>query len=143
MAASICERIALGESLRAICRDEGMPDQSTVHRWLSQDEEFASKCARARELQGDTMFDRVGDTVDKTESGALAPDQARVVISGLQWMAAKLKPKKYGERLEVDSRMAVAHYLVEVPAVAETVDTWLTQNAKLSGGHSLAPKQPS
>lgn len=97
LAASICERIALGESLRAICRDEGMPDQSTVHRWLSQDDEFASKCARARELQGDTMFDRVGDTVDKTESGALAPDQARVVISGLQWMAAKLKPKKYGD----------------------------------------------
>lgn len=97
LAAAICERISLGESLRSICREEGMPDQATVHRWLSQDDDFASKCARARDYQADTVAERVLDTADKVEAGAIEPDAARVVISALQWTAAKLKPKKYGD----------------------------------------------
>jgi hypothetical protein len=32
--AQICERIAHGESLAAICRDPSMPAESTVYRWL-------------------------------------------------------------------------------------------------------------
>lgn len=31
---TICERIANGESLRAICADSDMPDKATVLRWL-------------------------------------------------------------------------------------------------------------
>lgn len=74
-----------------------MPDQATVHRWLSQDDDFASKYARARELQADVMDDRVLEVTNKTEAGELASDVARVVLSGLQWRASKLKPKKYGD----------------------------------------------
>ena len=79
LAASICERIALGESLRAICRDEGMPGQTTVFEWLSQDAAFAEQYARARDYQGDTMFDRVLDTAVSVEGGAMAPDALRNV----------------------------------------------------------------
>jgi Bacteriophage Sf6, terminase small subunit-like len=32
--AHICERIAHGESLAAICRDPSMSAESTVYRWL-------------------------------------------------------------------------------------------------------------
>lgn len=35
----ICERIAQGESLAAICRDPSMPAESTVYRWLKSSHE--------------------------------------------------------------------------------------------------------
>lgn len=35
----ICERIACGESLAAICRDPSMPGESTVYRWLKSSHE--------------------------------------------------------------------------------------------------------
>ena len=30
----ICEELAKGRSLNAICKAEGMPDDSTVYRWI-------------------------------------------------------------------------------------------------------------
>ncbi|MGH6996706.1 MAG: hypothetical protein ACREEO_00875, partial [Phenylobacterium sp.] len=32
-AAQICNRVAAGESLRAICKPRDMPGAATVHRW--------------------------------------------------------------------------------------------------------------
>lgn len=140
LAASICERIALGESLRAICRDEGMPGQTTVFEWLSQDAAFAEQYARARDYQGDTMFDRVLDTADSVEGGGMAPDAARVVIDALKWGAGKLKPKKYGERQAIDLDARVDHYVVRTPEPAKDASEWLKSS---SGNPSPAPRPTS
>ena len=94
----ICERIADGESLRAICRDDDMPNASTVDGWLGKDEALAKQYARARERQGDGHFDRVCAIVDKVEDGQLEPGQARTMIDALKWTAGKLRPKVYGEK---------------------------------------------
>jgi hypothetical protein len=48
----ICNRMANGESLRAICRDEGMPAASTVCLWAANDKTFAEQYARARDALG-------------------------------------------------------------------------------------------
>ena len=51
LAALLCERLAGGETLRAICRDADMPDERTVRRWALDDVEgFAGHYARAREI---------------------------------------------------------------------------------------------
>ncbi len=52
IADEVCRRLAGGESLRAICRDEGIPDESTVRLWALDDRDgFAAQYARAREVQ--------------------------------------------------------------------------------------------
>lgn len=90
-----------GESLRQICARKGMPDRTTVMRWLDADESFASRYARAREMQGDHMDDLILETAnDCTPESAPA---ARVKIDAYKWRAAKLNPKRYGERLDVTS----------------------------------------
>lgn len=98
----ICELIADGKSIRQICimfKDEkGFPSRSTILRWLGSNPDFEAKCARARTLQADENFDRTGEIIDKLESGMILPDVARVVLSGLQWRAAKLNAKKYGDK---------------------------------------------
>lgn len=112
----ICERIALGESVRSICRDKDMPAMSTVFKWLSENEDFAKQYARAREVQADALFDEILDIADDAsndwmekrnangenigwqENGeALRRSQLR--IDARKWMAGKLRPKKYGEKL--------------------------------------------
>ncbi len=117
--ATICDRIANGESLRQIADDEGMPAASTVFVWLSQDPTFSEQYARAREAQADAIFDEIlliaddgrNDWVERKdqedanmgwrENGeALRRSQLR--IDARKWMAGKLRPKKYGDKLELE-----------------------------------------
>lgn len=106
LATAICERLMNGESLRRICSDEEMPNRSTVLRWQASNEEFAAKCARAREEQAEYMDDLILDVAN-----ACTPETApadRVRISAYQWRASKLKPKKYGDRQEVEHTGSVS-----------------------------------
>src|SRR5262249_23209911 len=48
VADELCRRLADGETLRAICRDPGMPGKTTVMQWLAEQPEFRDQYARAR-----------------------------------------------------------------------------------------------
>lgn len=108
----ICERIANGESLRGICRDEAMPDARSVFRWLARDDKFCQQYAHAREAQADALADDLLEISDdgtndyyKDAKGNVLVDQDNIARSRLRvdtrkWIASKLKPKKYGERVE-------------------------------------------
>lgn len=94
-AALICGRIAAGESLVSICRDEDMPDVVTVYRWIAANESFRNMYARARDDQADTLADQILDIADTEED----PAKGRLRVDARKWVAAKLKPRKYGERI--------------------------------------------
>jgi hypothetical protein len=59
IADTICDRLAGGESLRAICADAGMPDRATVSRWLAHYEEFRDLYGSARECQAESLVDEI------------------------------------------------------------------------------------
>lgn len=112
----ICERLADGESLRTICDDEGMPARSTVFRWLSLHKEFSDQYARAKEVQAEVLADELisiaddgrndwmerkdadGANVGWRENGE-ALRRSALRIDTRKWVAAKLLPKKYGEKV--------------------------------------------
>lgn len=85
----------------AICMSDTMPNRSTVLRWLNANEDFAAKCARAREAQADYMDHKILEVADNCTSETAAAD--RVKISAYQWRASKLAPRKYGDKLELSS----------------------------------------
>jgi hypothetical protein len=110
----ICERLANGESLRAICTDAGMPAKSTVFKWLCENKAFSDQYARARETQADSLFDdilTIADTPVVGEKRKTLPDgkvevstgdmieHRRLQVDARKWMAGKLAPKKYGEKI--------------------------------------------
>jgi hypothetical protein len=115
----ICERLADGESLRTIGCDPEMPSQRTIYRWLAANEEFRQQYARARETQADTLFDEILDIADDgsndwmerhddqggnigwKENGE-AMQRSRLRVDARKWMAGKLRPKKYGEKIDVE-----------------------------------------
>lgn len=112
---AICERIADGESLRAICSEDGMPDKATVFRWLAAHEAFRDQYVRARETQADTIFDEILDIADDghndwmkrkfgdderwVENGE-ALRRSALRIDARKWVAGKLRPKKYGDKVQ-------------------------------------------
>lgn len=115
LAALICERLAEGQSLREICRDNSMPAMSTVFRWLAANESFREQYARAREAQADAfgediidiaddatndwMLRRQGeDTVEVINSEHISRSKLRV--DARKWLMSKMAPKKYGDRID-------------------------------------------
>jgi hypothetical protein len=112
IAAIICDRISRGESLKAICNSPGIPDQVVVYGWLGRQPEFAQMYARAREDQADTLADEIAALADEEprmvvdDKGVARIDSAWVQwqknrVEARKWVAAKLKPKKWGERIQV------------------------------------------
>ena len=108
LAEDICERLANGESLRAICSEEGWPSTTTVKRWLRAREDFRAQYALAREEQAEALFDEIVDIADKAgNSEGLTVDMARVRIDARKWVAGKLAPKKYGDKTTIEASATV------------------------------------
>lgn len=108
----ILDRLMEGESLRKICKDDDMPSRATVIRWQNERPAFETKCARARVMQADYMDDLVLDVANDCTPETAAAD--RVKISAYQWRAAKLAPKKYGDKLALDGDGDGGPIVVEV-----------------------------
>lgn len=100
----ICRRIAEGESLRQICRDNDMPSAETVRVWLLEKEEFSAQYARAREAQADLLAEQTVEIADDPKSGvdAVSVAHARLRIDARKWYAGKVAPKKYGDKVTQD-----------------------------------------
>lgn len=112
----ICAKLSDGRSLRSVCNDESMPSKTTVFRWLREDEEFRDQYARAKEESADALVDEILDIADDgtndwmeryTKDCESAGWQAngehiqrsRLRIDTRKWVASKMKPKKYGEKV--------------------------------------------
>lgn len=119
VADEICERIADGESLRRICSDDDMPSKSTVFKWLNEKPSFSDQYTRAREAQADSLFDEILDIADDARNDWMERNgqedigyqvngehvqRTRLRLDARKWMAGKLKPKKYGEKQEVEHK---------------------------------------
>jgi hypothetical protein len=52
LARRICERVASGESLRAVCEDADMPHRATVLAWAARLPRFSAELAQARSAAG-------------------------------------------------------------------------------------------
>lgn len=98
----ICDQLIEGKSLRRICLDsKDMPNAATIFRWMADEEsEYATIIARARNVQADALFDDMSDLVNRMIDEGLDPSAVRTAIWAKQWQAGKLKPKKYGDRIE-------------------------------------------
>lgn len=97
----ICERIALGESLRSICEDEDIPAMSTVFKWLNEHTQFSEQYARAREEQAEAFADEIVTIADDAAPDGACISKAKLQIEARKWTASKLKPKKYGDKIAV------------------------------------------
>lgn len=116
LADKICEELALGYSMRTVCKKEGMPAMSSVFKWLRENKEFSEQYEKAKQESTDAMAEDLLDIADdgtndwmerETENGSYtvlnteAISRSRLRVDTRKWLMSKMKPKKYGEKLDL------------------------------------------
>jgi hypothetical protein len=115
---ALCDQIAEGSSLLAFCKTNGF-SYSSVSRWIYDERapERAVNYARAREDRADALADEIvaiseedrfvraidnetGEVADVTFD-ATAVQRNRLRVDARKWVAAKMKPRVYGEKVAV------------------------------------------
>jgi len=112
LGAEICRRLTEGESLKAICRDEGMPCYATVLNWARAVPAFGDAYAMARRLATDALFDEAREIALSTRPGTVWADRLRFDI--IRWQVARTAARKYVEtmpELEAAKRAAIERKL--------------------------------
>lgn len=109
VADEICHRVAEGEPLREVCRDERMPAWRTVYDWMAANDDFSARIAKARHLGGHAiaydalhLADQMPPTDDngRTDSGYVSWQKLR--IDTRLKLLAKWFPKDYGDKLDLN-----------------------------------------
>lgn len=106
---SICARLAVGESLRSICKHDGMPSMPTIFEWLRLDPAFAQNYTRAREHQAESYADEIASIADSAQGlDSAGVNAARLRVDARKWCASKLLPKRYGDRIDVQHQGGIS-----------------------------------
>lgn len=105
IADKICEEIATGKHLHAICAQDWAPGERTVYQWLNKHPDFAQLYAHARERQQEVFAAQVIEIAD-TEPD---PQKARNRIDARKWYASKVAPRKWGDKIEIDAKVETSN----------------------------------
>ena len=98
----LLDGIADGVTLRALCREDGMPNWRTVYDWIEADADLAAQVARARELGFDAIAEDVFDIADGTRAISEHVQLSKMRIDTRLKLLACWNPKKYGSKATVD-----------------------------------------
>jgi hypothetical protein len=114
LADNICSQLADGLSMRTVCKPKAMPNKATVFKWLRTNEEFNDQYVKAKEESADALTDEILDIADNCNNDWMenegdstgykingeAVQRSRLRIDSRKWLASKLKPKKYGDKIQ-------------------------------------------
>lgn len=117
LADRICAELSDGDSMRTVCKADDMPCKSTVFRWLRTDKDFCDQYTRAKQESADALTDEMLDIADDATNDWMEKldkddqsigyqlngdhvQRSRLRIETRKWLASKLKPKKYGDKIQ-------------------------------------------
>lgn len=117
----VCMRIATNtDALDVICEKfDDMPCKDTIYQWIWRHQEFADAYAKAKMSQSERMAEElVKIATDKAyyidaegnqriDTGHVASQ--RLIADTQKWIACKLAPKIYGERVTTETKITISH----------------------------------
>jgi AcrR family transcriptional regulator len=134
---AVCERIADCETLQSIADSAGV-SKGTLITWLAS---FPDQYARAREAQADKLAEDIlaiaddgsNDTYKTDDGEAVNHDviaRSRLRVDARKWLAGKMAPKKYGDKLAVGGAD-------DLPPIRTATDLTDAQLAAIAAGKQL------
>ena len=99
-------RIGNGESLRGVSKDLGIPFQ-TVWSAIMIDERRKATYEDAKMSRAHFHAARIEELIEEVELGNIDPRVARVSIDARKWLAAKMYPKFFSERVQLQHDVTV------------------------------------
>lgn len=159
IAAAICERLAVGESVRTISKTDGMPSQATVFVWLAKYPDFQERYARAKEAGCAALAEEMFDIADDASNDWMESNnpndpgyrvngehvqRSKLRVDTRKWYLSKILPKKYGDNSKVElagsldlRSMSEAELDAELAAVASVAGLLAPQTDLPDDGSDL------
>jgi hypothetical protein len=117
----LLDELAEGRTLSDVCRDEGMPDRTTVRLWVKEDREgFAARYYEARQFGFHSMADAIIDIADDSGADWIRRHRKRggtevvfdrqhvkrcqLRIDARCWIVSHALPEVFGERRNQTAR---------------------------------------
>jgi hypothetical protein len=101
-------RVAEGESVFTVCQDDHMPARCTLYKWMREDAQFLQEYEAALRQRADKYVEMIAElSAHMQQRAAMGASNEEVTalkahINSLQWIAARLDPKKYGDKQQLD-----------------------------------------
>jgi hypothetical protein len=108
----ICKELSgSNKSINTIIKEHNLPDYTTVRDWIRNNEDFSHKYACAKEDQADFLAEEIIEIADDSSQDELHTEfgikenrefinRSRLRIDARKWVASKLKPKTYGDKID-------------------------------------------
>lgn len=115
----ILARMADGDSLSKICAEDWAPAPRTVYYWLFNHKDFLQRYEHARAWQAETLVAQITHIADTPQMGTVTihksdgrkevreadmTEHRKLQVQAREWVAARLLPKKYGDKVEQTHR---------------------------------------
>lgn len=121
MAARICELVATHDiGLPGLCKKfDDIPSDFTINLWRNKYPEFSQMYALAKMKQAELLAESIDDLAAQIETyidsegnvrfdpGSVA--KQRLMIDTRKWLATKLAPRIYGDRVTHDGKITISH----------------------------------
>lgn len=120
--ARFLDMIRNGRSAAQACKQEGMPSSKTINNWIKNDADYEMQYEKAKEERGNFYGELVAEIALAGLQGKYKDSSMlRAAIDGLKWSAARMAPKSFGDRMEVN-HSAEGSYLDALKAVQGRMD---------------------
>ena len=118
LADRVCEQIAMGYSMRTVCKADDMPAISTLFKWIREKPEFSKQYTKATEERTEAMSEDILDIADDGTNDLMriqkgnehyeienkeVTNRSRLRVDTRKWLMSKMKPRKYGDKIDVMS----------------------------------------
>lgn len=118
----ICRVVsATTDSIKKICqKNPDFPSYTVIHEWRLDYPEFADQYANARRNQAELLAQEILEISDdssqdmiETENGIKFNSEfaarARLRVDSRKWIACKLLPKIYGDKIQSETTVTISH----------------------------------
>lgn len=105
--------------MRSVAQDEDMPSRSAIRAALEKSDAFQNQYVRACDERAEKLFEEIVDIADDGTNDYMTRtrddgteyevvnhehiQRSRLRIDARKWMLGKMKPKKYGDKVEIDT----------------------------------------
>lgn len=122
----IIVRVAEGESLFKVCEDAHIPHRTYIYKCLSEDAQKRIDYDAAVMLQADKRAEQIVELSElgraRAAMGASTEEMnaIKMLVNSLQWVSARMNPKKWGDKqsIDLDAKVALTEPQVDMRLAA-------------------------
>lgn len=104
--------VSQGESLHAWCKRNDFP-YTTLRRWIDNVPARKAEYERARIARAEWHVADIESMLTDVRNGSLDPSAARVIAENKRWIAARMDPHLWGDKVEINANVNIHQQYLE------------------------------